>query len=111
MRVGAAALMADASEIQVLSAGAMQPGLIAVAPEFRKQSGHDLKVTYAIASELRRRVGGGEVADVVLAPVAAIAELANRGRVATEGQVAVGCVGAGARRWQRGCAEALAAGG
>jgi molybdate transport system substrate-binding protein len=82
-------------ELRVLSAGAMQPGLIAVAPEFRGHSGHDLKVTYAIASELRRRIGGGEIADVVLAPVAVIAELADRGRVAAEGQVAVGRVGAG----------------
>lgn len=82
-------------ELRVLSAGAMQPGLIAVAPEFRRQSGHELKVTYAIASELRRRIGGGEIADVVLAPVAAITELENGGRVAAEGQVAVGRVGAG----------------
>ena len=82
-------------ELRVLSAGAMQPGLIAVAPEFRRQSGHDLMATYAIASELRRRIGGGEIADVVLAPVAAIAELENSGRVAAEGQVAVGRVGAG----------------
>ena len=82
-------------ELRVLSAGAMQPGLIAVAPEFHRQSGHDLRVTYAIASELRRRIGGGEVADAVLAPVAAIAELENGGRVAAEGQVAVGRVGAG----------------
>lgn len=73
----------------------MQPGLIAVAPEFDRLSGHDLTVTYAIASELRRRIGGGEIADVVLAPVAAIAELADRGRVAAEGQVALGRVGAG----------------
>lgn len=82
-------------ELRVLSAGAMQPGLIAVAPEFRRQSGHDLNVTYAIASELRRRIGGGEIADVVLAPVAAIAELENGGRVAPGGQVALGRVGAG----------------
>ena len=88
-------MIAGAAEVQALSAGAMQPGLIAVAPEFRSQSGHRLKVTYAIASELRRRVGGGEVADVLLAPVAVIAELAQGGRVAAEGQVALGRVGAG----------------
>ena len=82
-------------DIRVLSAGAMQPGLIAVAPEFRRQSGHELKAAYAIASELRRRIGGGEIADVVLAPVAVIAELADRGRVAAEGRVAVGRVGVG----------------
>ena len=65
-------MIAGGAEVQALSAGAMQPGLIAVAPEFRSQSGHPLKVTYAIASELRRRVGGGEVADVLLAPVAVV---------------------------------------
>jgi len=88
-------VIAGAAEVQALSAGAMQPGLIAVAPEFRSQSGHRLKVTYAIASELRRRVGGGEVADVLLAPVAVIAELAQGGRVAADGQLALGRVGAG----------------
>jgi len=88
-------VIAGAAEVQALSAGAMQPGLIAVTPEFRSQSGHHLKVTYAIASELRRRVGGGEVADVLLAPVAVIAELAQGGRVAADGQLALGRVGAG----------------
>ena len=88
-------MIAGAAEVQALSAGAMQPGLIAVTPEFRSQSGHHLKVTYAIASELRRRVGGGEVADVLLAPVAVIAELAQNGRVAADGQLALGRVGAG----------------
>jgi len=88
-------VIAGGAEVQALSAGAMQPGLIAVAPEFRSQSGHRLKVTYAIASELRRRVGGGEVADVLLAPVAVIAELAQNGRVAADGQLALGRVGAG----------------
>ena len=88
-------MMADAAEVQVLAAGAMQPGLIAATAEFRKLAGHDIKVTYAIASELRRRVGGGEVADVLLAPGAVISELAKSGRVAVAGQLAAGRVGAG----------------
>ena len=87
--------LASAAEIKVLSAGAMQPGLIAVAEPFRKQSGHAINVTYATAPELRRRVGGGEVADVVLAPPAVIADLAKGGKVAAEGQTPVGRVGAG----------------
>jgi molybdate transport system substrate-binding protein len=84
-----------AADVLVLAAGAMQPGLIAAEAVFRKTSGHQIKVTYAIASELRRRVGGGEVADVVFAPVAGIAELTKSGKVAAEGQIAVGRVGAG----------------
>ena len=85
----------QAAEIRVMSAGAMQPGLIAAAPAFRAVSGHEIKVEYAIASELRRRIGGGEVADVLFAPVAVVKELTDAGRLAAEGQVAAGRVGAG----------------
>jgi molybdate transport system substrate-binding protein len=84
-----------AAEVRVLSAGAMQPGLIAAAPVLLNASGDALKVEYAIASELRRRVGGGEVAEVLLAPVAVVVELTKAGRLSAEGQVAVGRVGAG----------------
>src|SRR5262245_28947318 len=86
---------AAAAEIMVLSAGAMQPGLIAVGEPFRKHSGHTFRVVYATAPELRRRVGGGEIADVLLAPPAVVRELAQDGRVLAEGQIPVGRVGAG----------------
>src|SRR5262245_41004466 len=98
MTLAAGALLAGAAvaaEVTVLSAGAMQPGLIAIAGPFQKQSGHAIKVTYATAPELRRLVGGGEVADVLLAPPAVVRDLAQDGRVAAEGQVPVGRVGAG----------------
>jgi molybdate transport system substrate-binding protein len=88
-------LGADAAEITVLSAGAMQPGLIAVAGPFLRESGHEIKVTYATAPELRKRIGAGEVADVLLAPPAVIGELVKSGRVAANGHVALGRVGAG----------------
>jgi molybdate transport system substrate-binding protein len=86
---------AGAADVRVLAAGAMQPGLIAATAVMRVANGHELKVEYAIASELRRRVGGGEVVDVLLAPVAVVAELTKSGSLASEGQVAVGRVGAG----------------
>jgi molybdate transport system substrate-binding protein len=86
---------AQAAELRVLSAGAMQPGLIAAAPSFRAVAAHDIKVEYAIASELRRRIGGGEAADVLFAPVAVVRELTEAGRLAADGQVAAGRVGAG----------------
>jgi molybdate transport system substrate-binding protein len=89
------ALNAAAAEVRVLAAGAMQAGLIAAAPAFRALSGHELKAEYAIASELRRRVGAGESIEVLLAPVAVISELTKNGRLAAEGQFAVGRVGAG----------------
>jgi molybdate transport system substrate-binding protein len=88
-------LAASAADVRVLSAGAMQPALIAATSAMRATNGHEVKVEYAIASELRRRVGGGEIADVLFAPVAVVAELTKSGRLAAEGQVAAGRVGAG----------------
>jgi molybdate transport system substrate-binding protein len=93
--LAASSVNVGAAEIRVLSAGAMQPGLIAATVALRAQSGHELMVEYAIATELRRRVGGGEVAEVLFAPVAVVAELTKAGRLVAEGQVAVGRVGAG----------------
>lgn len=93
--VSTVAATGRAADVRVLSAGAIQPALIAAAPVFHAESGHEIKVTYAIASELRRRVGGGEVADIVIAPVAGAADLTKGGTVAAEEQVVVGRVGAG----------------
>lgn len=91
----AACGVAHAAEVRILAAGAMQSGLIAAAPVFRSESGHDIKVEYAIGTELRRRVGGGEVVDLLFAPVPVVKELTPAGRLATEGQVMAGRVGAG----------------
>ena len=84
-----------AVENRLLSPGYIQPTLIATVHVFHAESAHEIKVTYAIASELRRRVGGGEVADIVIAPVAGVADLTKGGTVAAEEQVVVGRVGAG----------------
>ena len=35
---------------------------------FRKDTGNDVKVRFATAPAILRRVGGGEAADVVIAP-------------------------------------------
>ncbi len=93
--LASACAAASAAELRVLSAGAMQAGLIAAAPAFRESGGHTITTEFAIASELRRRVAGGEAADVLLAPLDVIDALTKAGRLVGEGQVAAGRVGAG----------------
>lgn len=88
----AAAGTAMAAEIRVLSAGAIEPGLQAAAAAFRKQTGHDVKITFNTAPQIRKRVGGGDVFDVVIAPPAALDEFAGRIGV---NRVNVGRVGMG----------------
>jgi molybdate transport system substrate-binding protein len=84
-----------ADEIKVLSAGAMQRGLIVVAQKFKARDGHDIKVDYATAPELRKMLMDGTTrADVILAPKPTLAELAGAGKISGESQTEIGGVGA-----------------
>ncbi len=85
---------AMAAEIRVLSAGAVEPGLRAAAAAFKKQSGHDVNITFNTAPEIRKRIGGGDAFDVVIAPPAALDEFAGTGKVAAD-RASLGRVGLG----------------
>src|SRR5258708_18466475 len=84
---------ASAGEINVLSGAAVEPGLIAAADIFRKRTGHNVKITFATTPEIRRLVGAGATPDVVIAPHAALDELAKSGTVDGTARVSVGRVG------------------
>lgn len=88
----AAAGTAMAAEIKVLSAGAIEPGIKAAAEAFRRQTGHDVNITFNTAPQIRKRIGGGDAFDVVVAPPAALDEFA--GKIASD-RVNVGRVGMG----------------
>ncbi len=85
---------AGAAEIRVLSAGAIEPGLKAAAAAYKREAGIEVRITFATAPQLRKRVGDGEAADVVIAPPAVIEEFARDGRVA-QLRAGVGRVGLG----------------
>src|SRR2546429_7648065 len=81
-----------AAEIRVLSAGAVEPGLRAAAAAFKKQTGNDVNITFNTAPEIRKRIGGGEAFDVVIAPPAALEEFAGK---VTADRASLGRVGLG----------------
>ena len=83
-----------AAELKVLSAGAIEPGLKAAAAAWQRESGDVVRITFATAPQLRTRVGGGETADVVIAPPAALEEFARDGKLAAL-RSGVGRVGLG----------------
>ena len=85
----------QAAEIKMLSAGAVEPGLKAAAAAFQKSSGHQVSITFNTAPQIRKRLGSGEVHDVVLAPPAVIDEFAKAGKLSQE-RANVGRVGLGA---------------
>lgn len=84
-----------AAEIRVLSAGAVEPGMVKVIDAFRRATGHDVKATFATAPAIGKRIGGGETADVVIAPPAALDELVKAGKIAAAERVTVGRIGVG----------------
>jgi molybdate transport system substrate-binding protein len=84
-----------AAEIKVFSAGAIEPGLVAAIEAFKRASRDTVKVEFNTAPQLASRLAAGEVADVLIAPPAALDQQAKDGKVAAEGRVMVGRVGAG----------------
>jgi molybdate transport system substrate-binding protein len=81
--------------ISIISGGAVEPGVTAVVALFAKETGADAAVRFATAPAILQRVGGGEAADVVIAPPTVIDELAKAGKVNGAGRAAVGRVGVG----------------
>jgi molybdate transport system substrate-binding protein len=84
-----------ADEIKVLSAGAMQRGLLVIAAKFKERTGHTIKVEYATAPELTKMLLDDTAkADVILAPKPTLAQLASARKIGGGGQKDVGGVGA-----------------
>jgi len=84
-----------AAEINLISAGAVEPGVVAAADVFRRETGTEVKIKFATAPAIQQRVGGGEAADVVIAPPAVIEELTKAGKLDGSGRAPVGRVGVG----------------
>jgi molybdate transport system substrate-binding protein len=84
-----------AAEINIISAGAVEPGVTAAAEAFQKETGTGVKIKFATAPAIGQRVGGGEAADVVIAPPALIDELAKAGKLDGSARAVVGRVGVG----------------
>ncbi len=86
---------AAGAEINIISGGAVEPGVTAAVELFRKEDGVDVKVRFATAPAILQRVGGGEAADVVIAPAATIEDLAKAGKLDAAARTPVGRVGVG----------------
>jgi molybdate transport system substrate-binding protein len=89
--------------IKVMSAGAVQAMVTAIGAEFERTSGHELDLNFGTAGALRARFIGGEAADLLILPAAAIAAMEKEGRfvpgsVLDLGRTVTGvCVREGAR--------------
>jgi molybdate transport system substrate-binding protein len=80
-------------ELNVLSAGAVKPGLLRVIDAFQRDTGHKVNVTFATAPEIRKLLSGA-ASDVVVAPPQLLDDPVNIGKVAGD-RVMVGSIGVG----------------
>jgi len=78
------AATAGAAEVRVLSAGAMKTMVTELSQGFQKETGHTVVITADTGGGLRKRVEGGEKADVLVAPDAAMDALAKSNHVVTD---------------------------
>ena len=96
----AVAVCAGATEIKVLTAGAFKPVVMALVPEFERQTGHKITVENDTAGALVRRIGNGETFDLVVLTPEGMAPLTSAGKVdaATATRLARVGIGAAVRR-------------
>lgn len=82
-------------ELTILSAGAVKPGLTKVIDAFRHESNYEVRVSFATAPAILKKIGGGEPVDLVVAPPKVLDELANTGKFPGADRITVGRIGVG----------------
>jgi molybdate transport system substrate-binding protein len=87
--------MANAAEVRVLSAGAVEPGLHAFAALVKRETGHDLKIQFNTGPQIAKRLAANEVYDILISPPPAMEQAIKEGKVIADTRVPVGRVGAG----------------
>ena len=96
LALAAAAPAAQAVELRVLSAGAVEPGMRPALAAFERASGHTVRIAFAAAPELRAALKAAPVADVVVAPKAVLDDATGAASQPAAGvRVPIGLVGVG----------------
>ena len=87
---------AAAAEIKVLTAGAFKQVLLALVPEFERETGNKVTVENATVGALTKRIDGGETFDLAVLTPAAVNDLASKGKFVAGSRVNLARVGVGA---------------
>lgn len=86
---------AYAAEIDLLSAGAVEPGLRAAVAKFESTTGHKINITFQSAPRLKARLDAQQFADVVVGPPSTMAEQLAAEKLVPNTQRVIGRVGIG----------------
>jgi molybdate transport system substrate-binding protein len=88
---------ATAAEIKVMASNAVREPYHEVVPAFEKATGHKVTVDWGGTVDIVKRVGGGEVADIVIIPAARIDDFVAQGKLTRRVDVARSGVGVAVR--------------
>lgn len=86
---------APAADIKVLTTGAFKQMVLALVPDFERQSGHKVVVDNDTAGAVKKRIESGEAFDVAVITPGAINELAAEGKIAAGSRTDLARVGVG----------------
>jgi molybdate transport system substrate-binding protein len=90
-----AATSVATTQLDVMSAGAMEAAIAPLAVEFQRSSGHSVTVSYNTAPELGGRLVRGDSADVLIAPATVVDQAMKDGRTLGSTRISVGRIGVG----------------
>lgn len=76
-----------------MSGGAPKEVFALLTPKFTKQTGNEVRFTYAVIAALQAKLAAGEKADVLVLPVPVLDGLARDGKVRADGRATFGTVG------------------
>jgi molybdate transport system substrate-binding protein len=88
---------AGAAEIKVIASNAVREPYRELIPVFEKATGHKVTVDWGGTVDIVKRVGGGEVADIVVIPAARIDDFVKQGKLVSRIDLAQSGVGVAAR--------------
>lgn len=86
---------ANAAEVKVLTAGAFKQVVVALAPNYERQTGNHVVVDNGTTGQLKKRIEGGEAFDIVVITPAVVDEMIASGKVAAGSHVKLASVGIG----------------
>jgi molybdate transport system substrate-binding protein len=83
----------SATEIHVMSGGAPKEVFALLVPKFEQQTGNKVNFTYAVITELQKKLDAGARADVLVLPTPVLDSLAEAGKVRADRRATFGTVG------------------
>src|SRR3974377_127139 len=88
-------MAASAEEITVLASNAVKAAVVELAPQFEKETGHQLAFTWGASNLLVKQIEDGKAFDVVIVSPALIKNLIQQGKVVGGSAVDIARIGMG----------------